>query len=76
MKAALSIGARVIPVDVARDQANYVGSWEGRISGEARRIQVTAETYEEALQVLRSAIVAAMGGQPVFGGSPGAGRPS
>lgn len=59
MKTAISIGARIITVDVEHTDAGYAASCTHRISGEDQRFVGEAGTYDSALQMLRLKILSA-----------------
>jgi hypothetical protein len=59
MKTSVSIGGRVLPVEVLRTDTGYSASFSDRFCGEARHYDGAGATYEAALQALRGKLLAA-----------------
>lgn len=57
MKTSISVGGRVLPVVVLRTPSGFSVSFSDRFCGEPRNFTAAGETYETALQALRSKIV-------------------
>jgi hypothetical protein len=61
MKTAIGIGGRVLPVLVERTDEGFTASYSARVAGEMQFFMGSAETYDGALQDLRTKIVAVQG---------------
>ncbi|HET8727570.1 MAG TPA: hypothetical protein VFO41_08690 [Alphaproteobacteria bacterium] len=60
MRTAISIGARVVPVDIDQSDTGYTASCIQRVSGEERRFTGSADTYDHALQALKLKVLSAL----------------
>lgn len=61
MKSAISIGGDILSVEIARTSAGYEASCMDRVEGSPHRFCGTGETYDDALAMLRDAVVKSRG---------------
>ena len=73
MKSAIAIGGQVLAVEIMETEQGHAASCSETFRGEQRSYTATGDSYDAALEALRSAIL--LGRSQVGKGAPDGGRP-